>query len=509
MANIISTFGTTEGFVKSALMGLGATQQNPNGRFYLDGNMVNVELSQVIAEAMYIEDIFRNGQSVTSKYTVDREAGAVRVMLDTPFDMTSRTLGYGGRSGTPGNSGVINVNPPLLPTNDEFFVYLNQLNDQAMIFADVAKELVPLDVMAKKLAGYAKSVVQDRSGSTLAEILSYSVFRALNQGDNINNIADLDADNAYGKLLNAINTKLDNGDIASGAYTFSTEGRTIIGRPNFINKVFNKNSGVILTGSDLAQSMLRNYDLDADISNRDYVGTNYKGKFGQFHFQSAPDYIWTLAERYLGLAAGALDNVYAVAVSFEATAMGAITDLGVKLIDANEVRGIKAQPLNKWGHETFRKCQLIGPSGLTADSLTALGFSNTAKKDVIAPKAANARNQVSVPLYGTDGSIIGYQVVAEGLKPNGGNFSSGLATVETPVASIKGGSYIGAQSVTLSSGTSGTTIYYTLDGTIPTSQSAKYTAAISITTGTKTLKAIAIKTGVMPSAIMSETYVIA
>ena len=77
MANVVSTYGTTESFVKSALMGLGATQQDPNGRFYLDGNMVNVELSQVIAEAIYIEEIFRDGQSVTGKYTADRKAGAV------------------------------------------------------------------------------------------------------------------------------------------------------------------------------------------------------------------------------------------------------------------------------------------------------------------------------------------------------------------------------------------------------------------------------------------------
>ena len=77
MSKVISTYGRTEAFVKSALMGLGATEQDPNGRFYVDGSMVNVELSQAIAEAIYIEEIFRDGQSVTGKYTTDRKAGAV------------------------------------------------------------------------------------------------------------------------------------------------------------------------------------------------------------------------------------------------------------------------------------------------------------------------------------------------------------------------------------------------------------------------------------------------
>ena len=224
---IVSTYGTVENFTKSALLGLGATETDANGRFYLDGNMVNAELSNVIAEAIYIEEIFRDGQSVTGKYTTDRKAGAVRVMLDTPLPHSSRTTSFGGKAGTPGNAGVINVNPPLLPTNDEFMVYLNQVNDQSMIFADLAKEYIPLDVMAKKIAGYAKSVAQDRSASTLAEILSYAIFRSLNEGDNIETVADLNAEDAYATAVNNLNAKMDNGDPLRGAFTYATEGRTI------------------------------------------------------------------------------------------------------------------------------------------------------------------------------------------------------------------------------------------------------------------------------------------
>lgn len=425
---VVSTYGTVENFTKSALLGLGATETDANGRFYLDGNMVNAELSNVIAEAIYIEEIFRDGQSVTGKYTTDRKAGAVRVMLDTPLPHSSRTTSFGGRAGTPGNAGVINVNPPLLPTNDEFMVYLNQVNDQSMIFADLAKEYIPLDVMAKKIAGYAKSVAQDRSASTLAEILSYAIFRSLNAGENIQTIADLNAEDAYATAVNDLNAKMDNGDPTRGAFTYATEGRTIIGRPSFINKVFNRKSGIILNGSDLAQEMLKNYDLDVRMSDKNYVGTGYKGYALGFHWQSAPDYIWSLAEKYLGLAAGALANVHAIAVSFEATAMGRVVDLGVKLIDANEVRGVKAQPLNIWGHEAFRKSFIVGTEAITNSYFTGLGFAANTKKDVIAPALANADfDSVLVPIYGADGStVVGYKQLAKGSKPNGNNFQSGV-----------------------------------------------------------------------------------
>lgn len=425
----IQTYGVGSEFVTSALMGYGATSTDRNGRFYIDGSMVHVDLANTIAEAIYIQRIFRDGQSVTGRYAANvKRGGAVRVMLETPLDFSSRTTSFGGRAGTAGNSGVVNVNPPVMSASDEFIVYLNQVNDQMLAFPDLSKEYIPLDVMAKKIASYANRVAMDRDASTLAEILSYAIFRALNGGDNIVSEGDLTTENAYANLINKVHTQLDNGDRARGAYTFPTEGRTIIGRPSFINNLFSRNSGVIMLGGDLAQEMLKNYDLDRDMNSRDYVGTGYKGYAMNFHFQSAPDYIWNLAEAYLGLAKGALDNVHAIAVSFDATATADGIDLGMKIVDATQFRGSLAQPLNVWGHEAFRKSFIIGNASVTTDALTTLGFSASAKKDVIAPADAatllgeGGKQYITVPVYDEDGTtVVGYKRILSVPTPNGGN----------------------------------------------------------------------------------------
>ena len=429
----VSTFGVASRFTTSALMGLGAAETDANGRFYIDGSMVNVNLSRAIAETIYIKRIFRDGQSVTGKYTANPERnGATRVMLNTPLPFSSRTTSYGGRKGTPGNAGIINVKPPLMPSNDEFMVYLNQVNDQMMMFPDLSREYVPLDVMASKIAQYADRVAMDRDASTLAEIIAYAYFRSLNAGENLVNEGDLSAENAYATLINSLNSKLDNGDQVRGAFTFPTEGRTIIGRPSFINGIFNRNSGVIMLGGDLAQEMLKNYDLDVRMSDRDYVGTGYRGYAMNFHFQSAPDYIWTLAEAYLGLAKGSLDNVDAIAVSFDATAMSDGVDLGVKLVDATEFRGALAQPLNIWGHEAFRKSYVIGKATLTNDYLTGtLSLSADERLYPVAPgDAASALGEtdtgyITVPIYGADNSVVGYRQIAKVPGPNGDNIQTG------------------------------------------------------------------------------------
>jgi hypothetical protein len=82
-----------------------------------------------------------------------------------------------------------------------------------------------------------------------------------------------------------------------------------------------------------------------------------------------------------------------------------------------------------------------------------------------------------------------------------------LEKVQTPTFDVAGGSYTAAQSVTISSATTGATIYYTLDGTDPTTSSTLYTGAVTIPKGAQTtLKAIATKSGMANSDIASATY---
>lgn len=82
-----------------------------------------------------------------------------------------------------------------------------------------------------------------------------------------------------------------------------------------------------------------------------------------------------------------------------------------------------------------------------------------------------------------------------------------LPTVATPTFSPAGGTYTTAQSVTLSDATSGAAIYYTTDGTTPTTSSTQYTGPVTVSS-TKTIKAIGVKSGYANSAIASATYTI-
>lgn len=78
-------------------------------------------------------------------------------------------------------------------------------------------------------------------------------------------------------------------------------------------------------------------------------------------------------------------------------------------------------------------------------------------------------------------------------------------TVATPTFSPTGGTISSSTPVTISCATSGVTIYYTTNGTTPTTASTLYTGAINVSS-TLTLKAIAVKSGMLDSAVGSASF---
>ncbi len=80
-------------------------------------------------------------------------------------------------------------------------------------------------------------------------------------------------------------------------------------------------------------------------------------------------------------------------------------------------------------------------------------------------------------------------------------------TLPAPTFSVAAGTYSGSQSVTIGNATSGTTIYYTTNGTTPTTSSPVYGGAIAVS-ATETLEALATESGYYNSPVAQATYTI-
>lgn len=82
--------------------------------------------------------------------------------------------------------------------------------------------------------------------------------------------------------------------------------------------------------------------------------------------------------------------------------------------------------------------------------------------------------------------------------------------VETPIFNPPADTYASDQNVTISCATAGATIYYTMDGSDPTSSSTQYTTPIAVSGNgtTMTIKALAMKSGFSTSAVGNASYTI-
>ncbi len=87
-------------------------------------------------------------------------------------------------------------------------------------------------------------------------------------------------------------------------------------------------------------------------------------------------------------------------------------------------------------------------------------------------------------------------------------FTAPVQTViATPVISLASGVYLPGQSVTISDTTQGATIYYTTDGSVPTTASTVYAGTITVN-ATETISAIAGLSGAANSPMATATYTI-
>ena len=86
-------------------------------------------------------------------------------------------------------------------------------------------------------------------------------------------------------------------------------------------------------------------------------------------------------------------------------------------------------------------------------------------------------------------------------------YVGGASSCATPTFTPAAGVYTSAQSVTIGCETAGATIYYTTDGTTPTTSSSVYSTAIPVST-TTTIKAMAAKAGNSNSDVATATYAI-
>src|SRR5206468_1107237 len=146
----------------------------------------------------------------------------------------------------------------------------------------------------------------------------------------------------------------------------------------------------------------------------------------------------------------------------------------------------------------------VGSVAVTLSTATS-GATIYYTTDGSTPTTASSAYTGPVPLTTT--TTLKAMAAASGMANSSVTSATYTIRVVAPTFSPPGGSFVGSVTVTLSTATSGATIYYTTDGSTPTTASSAYTGPVPLTT-TTTLKAMAAASGMSNSSVTSAAYTI-
>ena len=197
---------------------------------------------------------------------------------------------------------------------------------------------------------------------------------------------------------------------------------------------------------------------------------------------------------------------------------------------------IYSSPITVSANETLEAFATSASANNSVVATAAYTIGGTAATPTFSPVAGNYVGNQSVTIsdtssgasiyYTTNGSTpttnspvysapitVSTSETLEAIAAGSGYTNSAVASAaytisaSTPTFSPVAGSYIDAQTVTISDSTSGTTIYYTTNGSTPTTNSPVYSAPITVS-ASETLEAIAAGGGNATSAVGSAAYTI-
>jgi len=153
---------------------------------------------------------------------------------------------------------------------------------------------------------------------------------------------------------------------------------------------------------------------------------------------------------------------------------------------------------------------VISPAGGTYFGTQTVTLSDTSSKAVIYYTVNGKFPNGSSTVYSgpfTISSNSSIQAIAQvtGSAASSEATASYSFPAKTPVMHPAAGTYVASQAVSMSTSTPGASIYYTTNGTAPTTGSIHYTGPITVSSN-QTIEAIAAESGMTNSAMASSTY---
>lgn len=306
---------------------------------------VNNSATQVLAAKQIKENLFadllhRDGKGVTQH--TETNVSTLRILKPAVPTGSARTLGTGYTNGGWFNSEAAGFQNIL-----EYDLNLVHVYDLMTDIPEVQDDMVPVSVFDAANKNISGRIATEINACTIAEQLAnrYNAADTANAWTGIGVVIGTEGRKTYNAVMEA-SAKLDDGDEDLGIQGFPFEERELLMRSSFRQALMSE-TGVLLNGSNFAQSMIAKGGLSPDAS-KEY-GNMYCGEIDLIPCYIVPAPIWNRASEWVGSTKTAFNATQAILCAASATDRGISTMDYVKVIDSPNGAGKRLQPKVRWG----------------------------------------------------------------------------------------------------------------------------------------------------------------
>lgn len=323
--------------------------------------------------------VTRPEECCTEKFSTDTDAAEIQIIRVKP------NAGQARQIGADKNGGYFNSDNSYIATTEAYGIKILNTIDYNIDVPTNMQDMINVDVAEAELKNLTGKVSQNINAMTIAaQLAKWLTSQAQGKtavGDAATgNKVTVDAqpgDKAYlGYLIDA-NGYLDEGNESQGIDTYPRENRAFLLRSSLNGSL--KKQGVIIGGSNMGQIMVRTGALDAETTLESILG--YVGEVDDTPCYVVSNPVWSLAEKYLGLTAGALDKVLGLAVCGIGTGRALAFNEKLKTIPCPTGQGTRIQPKYRFGAECWDEYSIVP---IVANDYATIGTMNQ-QFDVVAP----------------------------------------------------------------------------------------------------------------------------
>lgn len=330
---------------------------------YVDSLTTKRILSLAVKENIFQGIMLKPNEAVTEKYSEDTDASEIQVLRQIPIANDAREIGSGK------NGNWFNEQGPATSSTEAYGIQILQTIDRNIDIPTNAQDMVSIDLLAGESKNLAGLVNRNINAMTLAAMIA----------KNFNNVAGVDKKNSnaatvtLGKAITSnwitktssskyidciidASSKLDNGNEAEGIDAYPDDMRCVIIRPTIKGEILKNMTG--LYGGTGVFDVLKKAGLDTGAT-PEVATTGYVGELANMPVYCASGVVWSLAEKYLGLSAGALENLSAIVCSGIGTGRALAFNSKIKTIDAPSGQGMRLQPKYRFGAECWDALSVV------------------------------------------------------------------------------------------------------------------------------------------------------